>query len=221
MLLTSTTLLASCSGGASSSTNISAEIQETSHPIFARSLVKTSVTYELNGEIKDKSPTFSWKATEGATYYLLGHEDTESESRWTEYKLSAADANCAIGTICTYKPQNLQLAVGDEKVCWVKAEISTGWKNWSDGHVFKIIKDNTSSTIATPITPAAVLTTATPTFKWTPGNGASEYQRGMENFDSTDWKEYTISASQANCSSTERSFKPNNLTLSNGDQKTW
>lgn len=217
-LLATTTLLSACGGKSTSDQN--AGIDETTHPVYSKALVRMSTNHQPSGEIKEKNPTFTWTATGKATTYLLGHEDTDSATRWTTYTVSVDDANCVIGTICSYKPQDLQLEVGDEKAWWVKPKTSSGWGDWSSTYVFKIIGSKPPQSVDA-ITPKGVINEASPTFKWTPGNGVTKYQIGMERPDASDWETHLVSASQANCSSTECSITPSGLNLTNGDQKTW
>ena len=90
IILASTVLLSACGSGTSNSTG--AVNDNISHPVFNRFKVKSSVSFEPNGEIREINPTFVWKATEDATTYRLGHEDTDNETRWAEYTVTATDA---------------------------------------------------------------------------------------------------------------------------------
>ncbi|WP_299873171.1 hypothetical protein [uncultured Cocleimonas sp.] len=218
-LLTATSiLLIACGGGDSTSTSTTAN---TPHPKFSRLLAKTSSLFQPVGEIQDTTPTFKWKKTTGAINYLFGHEDTDTEMRWEEYKVSAKEANCETADICSYTPNDIEFAIGDEKVWWVRAETSAGWQAWSDAYVFTVTDGLITLPSSQPVSPKGIINTTSPTFKWTPGNGATHYEFGMEKYDESDWISYTISTDQANCQSTECTYTPNPSTLSNGDNKTW
>lgn len=217
-LLVFSVLLGGC-GGASDTSDSSSIVNESLHPKFSRLAVVSSALYEPSGEITERKPAFTWKGIDGAIEYRLGIEDAETETRWTEYTLSFAQANCATSHSCSSILEDLVLNIGDEKVWWVQARTSSGWQDWSEAHVFKVI-NMTPSVLPQPITPSGVITTETPTFKFTPGNGPTDYEIGMEGSDS-DWETLVVSASQANCSATECSFKPNGLSFSTGDKKTW
>jgi len=218
-LFTATSLSLTACGGGSSTDQASVE---TSRPVYLRTLTKVSSAYEPLGEITATQPTYRWQATSGATEYLLGHQDSESDTRWYEYTMTADEANCVIGSSCTYRPDDVTLAAGDKKVWWVKAKIESGWQDWSSPYAFSVTDGNVHLPHAKPISPAGEIKTISPTFTWTPGNGATQYEIGMENeINHTDWISYIISADQANCQSSQCSFKPDTTTIKNKDQHSW
>lgn len=217
--IVTTLSLTACGGGGSSTDSL--DITDTAHPKFSRAAVVTSNTYAPTGDIQDTTPTFKWRAVAGATAYNLGHEDADSETRWHDYSLSAQEAGCTIGSICTYTPDDIEFAIGDEKVWWVKGKTNSGWQDWSSAYIFTITDGVIHNPTAKPISPEGVIDTVTPSFKWTPGNGASHYELGMESVSTSDWISYIITADQANCQSSECSYRPNPTTLNDGDNKTW
>lgn len=190
------------------------------HPKLLKAKVQTSSLYSPTGDIKDVTPTFKWKAVKGALNYQFGHEDYVEEARWTDYTVSASEAGCVTGSICSYTPDDVTLAVGDEKAWWVQAETKLGWQDWSKGYLFRVISGGPQPLSSQPISPSGVIKTLTPIFTWTPGNGASMYDLGMESEDASNWVSYEISANQANCQPTQCSYKPSDM-QNDGDVKTW
>ncbi len=212
-------LLASC--GASDNSSLSVDDTVTPHPKFSRVLAKVSNAYAPTGNIKERQPTFKWQAVSGATEYSLGHEDANSATQWYEYIISATDANCSSGTTCSYKPADITFAVGDEKVWWVRGKVQGAWQDWSAPYVFTVIGDTNPLPASEPIYPIGNINTQNPNYKWTPGNGATQYEFGIESADSSQWESYIVSANNANCQATECSFTPASSILNNGDSYTW
>lgn len=220
-ILTATSLaLTACGGEGGSNTDLT-EITNLPHPTFSRVSVRASGVYQPTGEIQNTTPTFYWEAITGATAYTFGHEDADSETRWHDYILSAQEAACTTDNTCKYTPNDIEFAIGDEKVWWVKGKTKSGWQDWSSAYIFTVTDGIIHNPTASPISPEGVIETVTPIFKWTPGNGASHYELGMESENTSDWTSYSITADQANCQSSECSYTPNPSTLNDGDDKTW
>ncbi len=211
-----TIFLTSCGGGSGSSSTYSS----VDYPRFLREKVAVSNFYQPSGIIHDSSPMFLWKATTNASNYRFGLEDTDEEN-WQDYTVAPVEANCASGNTCSYTPNNIQLADGEEKVWWVQAKVAGKWQNWSSAFVFQYVDDSSVQTEASPISPAGVIATKNPTFKWTKANGAVNYQFGYESANESDWKSYFVTANQANCQSGECSFTPTNPELKHNDEKNW
>lgn len=212
-----TIFVTSCGGGSGSSNTYSS----VDHPRFLREKVAVSNFYQPSGIIHDSSPTFSWKAITNASNYRFGLEYTDTEENWQDYTVAPAEANCVTGNTCSYTPNDIQLVDGEEKVWWVQAKVAGKWQNWSSAFVFQYIDDSSVQTEASPISPAGVIATINPTFKWTKANGAVNYQFGYESAYMNDWKVYSVIANQANCQSGECSFTPVNSELQHNDAKTW
>lgn len=93
------------------------------------------------GDIKDKTPTFTWNSVNNADLYELGVENNAG-GEWKSYSITSAQANCTNqGQICSYKPTDLGLTVGDKKVWWVRAKVGNNFKAWSTDRKFSVIDD--------------------------------------------------------------------------------
>ena len=209
----------SACGGNSSNTSKNIDI-ETKHPKFVWAKVAVSNNYAPSGEITNLSPAFIWPAVVGATEYQFGHEDTNTPTRWHDYTLTSMRAACSSAE-CSYTPSDISFVVGDKKTWWVRANVAGQWKEWSSSHVFEVVNGNPPTGNIAPIAPSGVITTTSPAFLWTPGNGATAYQLGYENDAGNTWNEYQVSADQANCSSSQCSFTPVNSMLTDGAKETW
>ena len=212
-------LITACGGGSDTKT---ANTDTSRPPAYLKSHAKASTSVEPLGEITETQPTFSWRAVAGATDYTLGHQDSETDTAWYEYTISADDAGCVVGNYCAFKPDDVTFAAGDKKVWWIKAKTQNGWQNWSKPYVFNVTNGKSQPPHSKPLLPAGEIKTISPTFTWTPSsNGATHYMIGMENEVTKDWITYTVSENQANCQSTQCSYKPNITTIINNDQHTW
>ncbi len=219
LFLAAAVLALGACGGDSSTAETYAN-QNTPHPDYSRLLARTSSIYQPVGEIQDTTPTFTWKAVPNAIEYMFGHEDTITDSDWHEYIVNTKEARCN-SIKCSYTPDDFEFAVGDERAWWVRAKTPQGWLPWSSAYTFKVTDGTVRLPSSRPITPKGKIDTASPSFTWTPGNGATHYQLGIENDDSASWVTYTVSAGEAHCQSSECSFTPNTSTLIDGDNATW
>ncbi|MEE9444464.1 MAG: BspA family leucine-rich repeat surface protein [Cocleimonas sp.] len=229
LLITALLSLTACGGNSENE----AVNENNNHPEFSWAKVAVSNNFSPSGDISDTTPTFSWKAVTGATLYKFGHEDTETALRWRSYSVTPEQANCATTSICSYTPDDVTFAVGDSKAWWLRtyAPNTSTSNDWSAPYVFRIIGNNpptTPSPSSEPISPKGLIPDSNPTFTWTPGNGATDYQFGFENQDGTDWKRYTVTADRVNCQSTQCSFQAVNVNVNEerfnfkkGDKKTW
>ncbi len=195
--------LTACGGGEKKTVST-----DNDHPDFSWARVKVSNAYQPSGNIKNTTPTFKWKSVSKATNYQFGHEDVNSGMRWRDYNISANQAGCKTGLSCSYKPTDNTFAIGDKKAWWVRAKVGNKWKSWSGAYVFNVVGDNNPSTRAKQISPIGKINTLKPTFKWTPGNGATNYQLGYQNKSGSGWYQYSLTARQANCQATQCSYKP-------------
>jgi len=212
-------LLTACGGGSDTKT---ANTDTSRPPAYLKSHAKASTSFEPLGEITETQPAFSWRAVAGATDYTLGLQDSETDTAWYDYTISADEAGCVIGSYCAFKPDDVTFAAGDKKVWWIKAKTQNGWQNWSKPYEFNVTDGGPQPPHSKPLLPAGEIKTISPTFTWTPSsNGATHYKIGMENEVTADWITYTVSENQANCQSAQCSYKPNITTIINNDQHTW
>ena len=214
ILITTTIVLNACGG-----TGTKLEVD---HPEFSRKNISASNFYKPSGTITDTTPTFSWPKTQGATEYLLGHEDTDTSTNWKMYSLTNTQADCESNpNTCSYTPTDFIFSVKDEKVWWVKAQIPGKTTKWSQGHIFNF-KQSNPAPVSKPLLPSPekTVTSLKPTFKWIPVASASQYQVGHENLTES-WGTFIIPEDQANCDANQCSFKPTETILKQGGINTW
>ncbi len=208
--------LSACGGNTSND-----EQTSDSHPDFIWEKVATSNNYAPSGDISETLPTFKWALVANATIYQLGHEDVNASTRWHDYILGNHQFNCNANT-CSFKPTDVTFTVGDQKAWWIRAKVSGTWGAWSNPHVFKVVNTTTiPNTDAKTISPKGLITSQSPIFKWTPGNGATDYQIGYESQNGTNWQQRQLTATQANCQSSSCLFSSSNISFKKGDKKTW
>ena len=89
-----------------------------------------------NGNITDTTPTYTWNAVLGSTWYYLWVDDSAGNVIQQWY--TAADAGCAsgIGT-CSVTPTTT-LAFGNA-TWWIQTWNNAGLGPWSSGMTFTII----------------------------------------------------------------------------------
>jgi hypothetical protein len=141
----------------------SAPLSFTVSPPVAATLVP------LSGSIPDTTPTYTWNAVPGATWYQLYVNDSIGNRIQQWYP--AADLGCPDGTgICSVTPT---LDVAGSCQWWVQTYNSAGLGPWSAPGSFEAPK--LSAPIAaspSPVTP----NTTTPTYTWNAVPGATWYQ---------------------------------------------
>lgn len=199
------------------------------HPAFVREKVATSNHYKPTGQISDSTPEFVWPKTVGATQYLVGHEDTETSTRWHEYIVTAEQANCnqANASRCSYTPADLVLDENDEKAWWVKPYIPGKTTQWSSTHVFlySATPPPTIITSAKPILPSSETATTllNPTFVWSLSSHSSKYQIGFESDNGQGWASFILSNNQVSCNTSQCSYTltASQTKFKQGDIKTW
>ncbi|MEE9444391.1 MAG: GDSL-type esterase/lipase family protein [Cocleimonas sp.] len=216
-LLTVTVLTLSGCGGDNNNTDSN---NSNSHPTFKWKEVEQSSAYSPSGDIKTTTPSFSWPITPQATDYIFGHENTHDESQWTQYNISADDANCSsTNKTCSYSPTDFTFSMGDQKAWWVRAKVSGQWKSWSAPHVFTLI-NNGQSGRAVAISPLGEIKTINPVFTWEPRPNATKYRLGNQSV--SKWSAFTIPAEEAcQTAGQDCSFKPSNLKLVLGEENKW
>ncbi len=222
-LLTTTVLALTACGGTETESKSS---NNTSHPEFSWAKVAVSNNFRPSGDITDLTPTFSWKAVSGASVYNFGHEFTKG-GEWKEYTVPAAEAGCATGLVCNYKPANHIFNVGEQKAWWVRGKINNSWQDWSSPHVFKIVDGSGGGSTTTPITVSPkntqIVRDDSPWFSWEPVQNAKSLVLGLEKQDGTKWESYTINA-KGNCPPTsscpKTTFRPYK-NFEDGDYTWW
>jgi len=121
------------------------------------------------GNILTNSPTYSWNAVSGSTWYLLRADDPTGIAIQQWY--TAAQASCANGeTTCSVTPATT-LADGDIQ-WWVRTYNSAGNGPWSDVMNFNVGGIPPAATLNTPV---GNIVDSTPTYNWNAVPNSSWY----------------------------------------------
>jgi hypothetical protein len=167
------------------------------------------------GAIASQTPTFTWNARLGVSYYLLKVTDVDNFSveRW--YRPS--EVGCPLGTgICSVSP-GIPVTPGPAE--WqILTWNAFGYGAWTDPRPFTVeIPDLAiagASGRPTPISPTGSITTNHPTYRWSAHNNATRYRLSIRiNGGAATYLWYTRAA--AACNAVDCLVHPN-ITLQNG-----
>jgi hypothetical protein len=112
-----------------------------------------------SGSTTDPTPTYTWKAVSGSTWYFLWVDDSRGTKIQQWYK--ATDAGCGSGTgSCSVTPA-APLTGGPAK-WWIMTWINGAEGPWSPGMAFAV----TPPPAATLISPSGTITATKPTYTW-------------------------------------------------------
>lgn len=139
-------------------------IRSTSVPVAASPL-------SPEGTIATNTPTYSWNAVAGASWYYLWVQDAVGTpvKRW--YR--AGDVGCDPDGLCTVTPS--ESVVGNVK-WWIQTWNSAGFGPWSESLSFST--SGTCGALSAPVALSPIGTTSsmTPEYRWQPVCGATWYQ---------------------------------------------
>jgi len=127
------------------------------------------------GTISDSTPTFTWNAAPGATWYYLWVDDSTTTAGKVKSWYTAADAGCGAGTgSCSVTiTTNLVDGVGR---WFVQSYNASGNGPWSATQAFTLSGGGyTSPGVATLGTPSGTVYTNKPTYTWDAVSSASQY----------------------------------------------
>jgi hypothetical protein len=125
-----------------------------------------------SGTITDTTPTYTWNAVSGATWYQLYVNDATGNKIQKWY--AAADLGCSDGSgTCSVTP-SIELTLGSCQ-WWIQTYNRVGCGPWSVGKSFAIPTSSPPSA-ATQIWPSGKITDTTPPYLWSAVSGATWYQ---------------------------------------------
>jgi hypothetical protein len=139
---------------------------------FTVTCLEAPILLSPSGTTTSSTPTYTWGAVSGATWYQLVVTDSTGTKILQWYTSSAA--GCASGTgNCSVTPTTA-LAAGTAE--WkVETYGNCGFGPWSDPMSFTVPCMDVADK-ATPISPSGTITTFTPTYTWGAVSGATWYQ---------------------------------------------
>ncbi len=121
------------------------------------------------GVSADATPTYSWNASSGATWYRLYAKDNAGHMIYTWYR--ASEVGCASGSgVCSVTPDT---AMDGETQWLVLAYSGCGYSPWSDTMNFTV-----TCIPQTPelIAPSGSTSNTKPTYSWNASSGATWYR---------------------------------------------
>ena len=165
-----------------------------------------------SGTITDTTPTYTWDAVIGATWYYLWVNDSTGEKIKKWYTSNSACAS----SLCSVTPTTA-LANGNGQ-WWIQTWNSHGYGPWSDGMSFNETGAAGPPGAATLTSPSGTITDTTPTYTWNVVTGATWYYLWAN--DSTGNKVKKWYTSDSVCSGATCSATPT-IALANGNGKWW
>ncbi len=149
-----------------------------------------------NGTVSTATPTYTWNAVSGATWYELWVTDSAQAGKVKQW-VTAAQAGCAAGTgACSYTPSTA-LATG-AATWWIQTWNSLGYGPWSTGMAFTVTA-GTPPLAATLVSPNGAVSTATPTYTWNAVSGATWYELWVTDSAQAGKVKQWVTAAQAGC----------------------
>jgi bacillopeptidase F len=120
------------------------------------------------GTITDNTPTYTWNAVSGATWYRLWVNDSTGNKIQTWYP--AVDAGCPAGVGTCSVPPTPAVATGAAS-WWIQTWSPVGYGPWSPGMNFTVVPPAP----ATLISPTGTITDPTPMYTWNAVSGSTWY----------------------------------------------
>jgi hypothetical protein len=126
-----------------------------------------------NTTTTDNTPTYTWNAVSGATWYYLWVYGPTSDAYVIQQWFSASSAGCSSG-ICSVTPSTA-LFLGDHD-WWIRTWNAAGNGPWSSRGDFSVVSSSppVAATLVSPIN-NAVTADNTPTYTWNAVNGSTWY----------------------------------------------
>ena len=128
-----------------------------------------------SGIITDTTPTYTWNAVSGSTWYYLWVRDGSGGDVVKEWYTSES-AGCSSGQSTCSVTHSTVLTAGTG-TWWMQTWNSTGYGPWSSGQSFNVFDDSSSSAPgkATLTSPSSTITDTTPTYTWNAVSGSTWY----------------------------------------------
>ena len=164
--------------------------------VFAGVLPGKATLISPNGNIATATPTYSWNAVPGATWYFLWVDDSTTTTGKIKTWYTADQAGCPSGNgTCSVTPATA-LARGAAQ-WWIQTWNESGYGPWSDGMPFTV-SPGTLPGGATLLSPSGSIFNPTPTYVWNAVPAATWYVLWVD--DSTGTRIVSwYSAAQAGC----------------------
>ena len=165
------------------------------------------------GNITDNTPTYTWNAVSGSTWYYLWVNDSTGNRIKQWYTAAAAGCSSGTGT-CSVTPATvLNSGAG---TWWIQTYNSSGYGPWSAGKNFNLSGVPGAALLISP----NGTTTSTPTYTWEAVSGSTWYYLWVN--DSTGNRiKHWYTAAAAGCSSGTGTCSVTPTTVLNSGAGTW
>jgi len=123
------------------------------------------------GTVASATPTYTWNAVFGSTWYYLWANDSSTNSGKVKAWYTATQAGCSSGSgTCSVTPSTA-LAAGTSQ-WWIQTWNDAGYGPWSDVMNFVVIPPPGKATL---VSPAGAISSNTPTYTWNAVQSATYY----------------------------------------------
>ena len=150
-----------------------------------------------SGTITDTTPTYTWNAVSGSTWYYLWVNSSSGTKVKQWYTAGSAGCSSGVGT-CSITPSTT-LGSGSH-TWWIRTYNSAGKGPWSSGKVFSITGGGGVPSQATLVSPSGAITDTSPTYTWNAVSGSTWYYLWVNSSSGTKVKQW-YTAGSAGCSS--------------------
>ena len=149
-----------------------------------------------SGAIQTTTPTYTWSADAGSTWYYLWVDDITGNriKQW----VTAAQAGCGSGTGTCAVTSQVALASGSAQ-WWIQTYNASGYGPWSKGMVFTVPAPVLPGK-ATLISPSGTIQTTTPAYTWNADSTSTWYYLWVDDSTGNRIKQW-YAAAQAGCGS--------------------
>jgi hypothetical protein len=184
-------------------------------------LATTLVSPMGNTVTADNTPTYSWNAVNGSTWYYLWVYGPTLDAYVIQQWFTATQAGCASGTgTCSVTPTTALFS--GEHDWWIRTWNAAGNGPWSSRGDFSVATSVPAAPTLISPTGGASTSSSNPTYTWNAVSGATWYYiwvDGPSGHEFTQW----VTASQAGCASGTGtcSFAPTQSLTETGAHKWW
>ena len=193
------------------SSNLVYPVNVTVYPVGSLTLTAPS------GSISDTTPSYSWDAVDGSTWYYLWVDSASGNviKKW----YSSVAAGCSSGTgTCSVTPSTT-LSSGNH-TWWIQTYSSAGYGAWSNSLHFSVSSNNPPEK-TTLLSPSGITMDTTPSYSWDAVSDSTWYYLWVDSTSGNTIKKWYSSAVAGCSSGTGTCSVTPSTTLSSGNHTWW